>query len=224
MSGAAGLSAAKRRRSGGADILQQQQQRNDPRRQQQNRQQQNRQQQMQQQNQQQMQQQMQQQNQQQMQQQNQQQNQQQQRVATVRMPSTSNPMEALKLHDSILGESIGYINSHTTQITTINETLKKIGENENSLHERLSAVEKLLNTLIMKDKLNKGYVEDDAQEDESKVADGSNVADDSKVADGSNVADESKVPEKKQATPSGRFRNQKKGRNNNNVSMKIEEA
>ena len=125
--------------------------------------------------------------------QQQQQQQQQQRVAAVRMPSTSNPMEALKIHDNILGESIAHINTHTTQISSINETLKKIGVNENSLHERLTDIEKLLNTLIMEAKLNKGHVEDEEQDIESKAVSESNLADKSKVARESNLSDKSKA-------------------------------
>ena len=66
----------------------------------------------------------------------------------VRLARTSNNTEAITIHDQILVETIKQINSHSSQITTVNETLKKIGNNENGIHERLLKVEELLNKLL----------------------------------------------------------------------------
>lgn len=66
----------------------------------------------------------------------------------VRLARTSNNAEAINIHDQILVETIKQINSHASQFTNVNETLKKIGNNENGIHERLLKVEELLNKLL----------------------------------------------------------------------------
>jgi len=144
----------------------------------------------------------------------------------VRLANTSNVAEALNIHDQILVESIKQINSHTTQFTAVNETLKKVGLNENGIHERLLKVEDLLNKLLEKTtstaettlNCNKEEVDTIKSEVTTEI---------NETLKNTAPADEPPTKEMKDNTPTaptgGSYRTKKRGKKNN-VSLSIDDA
>ena len=147
----------------------------------------------------------------------------------VRLANTSNIAGAISIHDQILVETIKQINSHTQQITSVNETLKKVGNNENSIHERLSKVEELLNKLLEKD--SQRTTPENTSENisttstniTSKNSEDVDAIKNEVKSEISETLNQSSSSDKESSPTQGAYRTKKRGKKNN-VSMTIDDA
>ena len=147
----------------------------------------------------------------------------------VRLANTSNVAGAISIHDQILVETIKQINNHTQQITSVNETLKKVGNNENSIHERLSKVEELLNNLLEKDSQKSAVekpresVSSTPQNVTSKQSEDVDAIKNEVKTEISETLNQSSSSDKETSPTQGSYRTKKRGKKNN-VSMTIDDA
>lgn len=155
-------------------------------------------------------------------------------IENVSIPRASNITEAVQIHDSILVNCVKYINMHTSQFNAVNETLKKVGENENGIHERLAKLETMVENLMnqrskspllqpvdedtIKEEVSQSIKEEVSQSVEDSVDNDANIME--------GTVDDNIQDDTSDVTPKGTYRNNKKSKRKkgNNISMKIEEA